>query len=473
MGLRARLARSIIDAGIRINREAGNALFRPTYSSPGPYTPNLVVAPWEQTAGQMPELPLKRYLDWSQRDPHVKTAVDNMVAHTVGEDIFVTGENPKAVEILEQFNDDANAGEWLQYAAREEYVTGNHMLYRLTDWDNPPELQSLAVPLGYVNRLRRTPEGDLLDVICYIGGVAQHIPAADIWFWPFDNVDRQAFGTGMLHALASTRIDAFGNTVPPPLAIKATMDRDVYQTFHRYLPRYNVNADVGDDILEQRVIPAWEKAKSGQDFVNNFKEANVTEIGINSRGSFLAPFLEHIMEGVNVGLETPYMRLIQNPSSLADARQVLEAFEPLRVRMQKFIKRRYMRCIALPLMKHHGIAIKTGDLDIQFEEPDYVHDLQEMGTAFQGMLSGGAVHPQEMRDILRDLGVPLRSDEEFQQLQQQDQKNAMDMAGKGFDAKGNPLPPKQFGGDNEKGDGKDVTKQPGSTPGKTEDRGDK
>lgn len=381
----------------------------------GMFRPNLVTPPWEQTAGALPPLTFKNLMDYYVGWPVVRTAVDQMVAHTVGDGIFVNGASESKVKLVEDFNDAANVDEWLQYMATELFYAGNHIMYRVTDWANPPELTSLAVPIQYVNRLTRTKEGDLIKIIMYIGGVEQDIPASDVWHFAFNPVSRGAFGMGILHALATPRRDLQGQVVPPTLMTMAQVENDMRKVINRYMPRYMVNVDAGDDVLEQKVIPAWEKVKSGQDFVNNFPKVEVSEIGLNARGQVLQSFLEYFVNATNIGLETPFMRLLTEPSSLSDASAVLKAYEPFRLRMQRFIKRRYEKFIIVPLLRANNMAWKTGDVEVDFDQPENPDPtLADLGN----LLDKGALDEIEVREQLRTWGWKLMTDEEREAAQQ-------------------------------------------------------
>jgi hypothetical protein len=360
------------------------------------------VAPvWQQIYGEVVEIPFSEYLNAYLTDPTVKAVVDNLVAQVVGSGFYVTVEPPEAKDVLDDFNEEAAVDEWLQQVCREILIAGNSFTVKPDDWRSPPELIDLMLPLSTIRRIKRSEFGELQEIIQVIGGEEFSYRPDDVIYFCWNPVDRKAFGVGLLTPLLSPRLDPDGEVVPPLIKIKAQIENDMRRVLHKYPPRFLIRFNVSDERFEREIKPVLQSLKPGQDFATNC-EVDVKEMSISSRASF-EYMLEWLLNQIYLAFGTPLPRLLTTTGfTEASARAAVEASEAFRLMLQRFLKRRYERLVAKPVLEAYGYPDAKPRLHWgapQMPEPTF----QDLNRAFEL----GGIRLDEYRKNLQRFGFEI------------------------------------------------------------------
>ena len=312
------------------------------------------VAPvWQQLYGETLEVDFAACRDAYLTDPTVKAVVDNLVAQVVGSGFYVTVEPPEAKDALDDFNEEAAVDEWLQQVCREILYAGNSFTVKPESWRNPTELINLMLPLSSVKRIRRSESGEVLEVIQILNGEEIRYKPDEIIHFCWNPVDRKAFGVGLLSPLLTTRLDSTGETVPPLLQIKAQIENDMRKVLNKYPPRFLIRFNVSDDKFENQIKPVLQSLKPGQDFASN-AEIDVKEMTVSSQMK-TEHMLEWLLNQIYLAFGTPLPRLLTTTGfTEASAKAALENSEAFRTMLQRYLKRRYERLIAKPVLEAYG-----------------------------------------------------------------------------------------------------------------------
>ncbi len=363
----------------------------------------LVAPAFSRSVGERTQPTFAALRDYYLGDASVKAAIDNLVAQIVGGGFYVDAADEKSVHVLEKFNEEARIVQWFQYACTELLYAGNHFLEYPEDWRTPGRLIDSVVELSSIVRIRRDEFGRPLAYVQVVGGREQELDPDRILHLAWNIVDRRGFGTGLLSPLVETRVDAEGDTVPPLLDIKAQMENDLRRVMHRYPPRYIITfPNLSDEKFEQKVKALVERAKPGEDFATN-TQVDFKELTVSSRADY-AGLLTYFNNQVNLALETPFMRLMLEPSSLADARVVMEAWEPFRLLYQEFLKHAYEDFVAPRVLGSHGLFSERRKISLHWGQPDQPNlTIEDLHKAFE---LGGISH-DEYRVNLQRFGVML------------------------------------------------------------------
>jgi hypothetical protein len=312
------------------------------------------VAPvWQQIYGETVEVDFAACRDAYLTDPTVKAVVDNLVAQVVGSGFYVTVEPPEAKDVLDDFNEEAAVDEWLQQVTREILYAGNSFTVKPEDWRSPPELTDLMLPLSTIKRIKRSETGEVQAIIQVLNGEEIHYKPDEVIHFCWNPVDRRAFGVGLLTPLLSARLDPDGEFVPPLLQIKAQIENDMRRVLHKYPPRFLIKFNVSDDKFENQIKPVLQSLKPGQDFATNC-EIDVKEMTVSSQMR-TEHILEWLLNQIYLAFGTPLPRLLTTTGfTEASAKAALESSEAFRVMLQRYLKRRYERLVAKPVLEAYG-----------------------------------------------------------------------------------------------------------------------
>jgi len=350
--------------------------------------------------GTLPQggISLAKLKEYYLTNPAAKAAVDNMVAQLVGSGYYIVSPDERVKSLVEEFSDRVALLEWFEYAFREVIYSGNSWLEYPEDWRDPPEFVSLAVELTSIRMIRRDEGGGPIEYVQIVDGRENPLPADKFLHLAWGVVDRSAFGTGILYPLSVPTIDPRGDRVPPLFDIYRQMMNDLQRVSSKYPPRHIVTFDASDEVFERKIRPQLESLRPGENFATNSK-VDFKELTVASRADY-ASLMDYMLNQLYLGLETPFLRLMLHPSSLADARVVMESWEPFRTMLHTFMARRFEKQIVSRLLQAHGV--KPTPVRLIFGQPDRPEvNLDHILQAFQlGILSA-----EEARINLRNGGV--------------------------------------------------------------------
>lgn len=360
----------------------------------------VVVPAWRSEFGESSEIDFSTYVEAYLTDPAVKAVVDNLTAQIVGTGFYIVTDPPELKASLEQWNEDANVWEWMQHTCREVLYAGNSFTVKPKSWVDV-DLTQLILPLSTIKQIRRSVDGKPLEIIQSIEGKTVKYAADDVIHFAWNQVDRKAFGVGLLTPLVSTRLDIYGDVVPPLLKVKAQIENDFRKLLHRYPPRFLIYFDVNDEKLKEDIRPVLETIKPGEDFLTNVK-VDFKELSVSSRSQF-DYILEYLTNQIYLSFGTPLPKLLTTPGfTEASARAAVEVSEAFREMMRGFLKTRYERLIAKPVLRELGFP--DAHAHLHWGTPDIsTPSFQDLCRAFEL----GGLRLEEFRRNLQRFGIEI------------------------------------------------------------------
>jgi hypothetical protein len=304
--------------------------------------------------GEQPAVSFQDCIDAYLKDPTCKAFVDILADQVVGTGFYITvnEEYEKAEDAksaVDGFCEDVNLDGLLQVAAREVVATGNSFWEKV----EPGQLKDLRIlPLTSISRIKRDLHGRVDAYVQSASYGGKKLSSERIIHFCWNPVDSEPFGTGVLRSLLE-KMTVNGETRMSFLEMKARIERMLPEIFEKYAEY-------------QRVIRS--KPRAGARFVYN-RPADVKTVQIDPRTQFQT-YLEHIVNQVYLGGETPLPKLFTTPGfTEASAKTAAELAERKVQALQRFIKRALEREVFTPVIEQAGYDAKRAQVRLQWGIP--------------------------------------------------------------------------------------------------------
>ena len=187
----------------------------------------LIVPNYKVAVGEYQVENIRSAIDAYIHDTDIFNAVNFISNAALSEGFYVTGDedywNGKVVDLVEDFNKsirwgnrrgEKGLGSLLRIVTKELLYGGNTFIEMLT----PNNLQLLnQVELSTIYKVYRNEVGDVNKIQQLIGGRFNDLDPDTIIHIPWLQVDREAFGRGLIQPLIAPRTDVKGRQIPPLL----------------------------------------------------------------------------------------------------------------------------------------------------------------------------------------------------------------------------------------------------------------
>ncbi len=362
----------------------------------------IIVPIHKTTLGEKPSIDFSILRDYYLKDAIVKAAIDWLTDQVVGPGFYTTSESAEAKKIVDEFNEENNLDNFIRIWTQEILYAGNSF----TEMVKPNKLERLHhIQLSTIKRIKRDQFGTPTEIIYSVNGVEKSLDPKNVIHFAWNIVDRQAFGTGLIHALASTRVDSSGEIIPSILDILNDQEQDMRRLMHTHGEHVIYEfPDASDEFIENKVKPIIKSLKPGDKFITN-KTVNVKTINIDPRVRFES-YIDYFTNLRIAGLNAAIIKLVSTPGfTEASARAALEAVEHTVRGIQRFLKRIIEREIFDRVLITHGYApTKRTSVRLNWGQPtipeikfEHVFKAVELGI----------VRVEEARKILQKSGWEL------------------------------------------------------------------
>jgi hypothetical protein len=277
---------------------------------------------------------------------------------------------------VDDFNEKVNLDQLLQDGVRVLVACGNDFWLKLT----PTKLEDfLRLPLESIKQIERTYleeqnglkipyEVTSYNLVSHYGG-AKIKPEALIHF-RINPLEGSAFGTGLLQVLLY-RLTIHGETRPAYIEMKAKIEKLMPKIFEKY---------AGPDVLailekaSEEDIKKFEKAIRGRPpegawlFWNRPGDVKPVQLDPRARFDF---YVDHIVNQVYLGLETPLPRLFSTPGfTEASSKAALDLQDMLIRPIQRYVKRQVERDIFAPILRQAGFEPAKAEVRLNWGMPE-------------------------------------------------------------------------------------------------------
>ena len=399
MGIRERIVRWLA-SGRRSLRE--NAIIVPNY---------------RVAIGEYQVENIRAAIDAYTHDGDIYGAVNFISNAALSQGFYVSGSQEyrsgKVVDLIRDFNDSIRWGNrrgekglasLLRIVTKELLYGGNTFIEMLT----PNNLQLLnQVELSSIYKVYRNESGDVSKIQQMIGGRLNDLDPDTIIHIPWLQVDREAFGRGLIQPLIAPRIDVKGREIPPLYIIKASLEYDIYRILHRRgVPRVLWAFPSAGDELVESYAKALQDPDIDASFTTNAEVKIAAEQGGPAQG--ISNLITYLDKRFQVGLQTPINNLLNSSSFTEASARVSQELggliiKDLQMRLKQAIETELYERIILQA----GLDPKKAKIELHWgaqEEPDY--QLSDVWQFFDRKL----ITVSETRKILRKVGWELEDD---------------------------------------------------------------
>jgi hypothetical protein len=332
----------------------------------------LFVPAFKTRLGEQPPVNLATLVDYYLKDPAVMASVD---AHS--EQIAATGfytvcnagfEDSK--KIVDEFCATVNMDALLMQISKEVVFAGNSFLERIFD-TNKKLVRLKILPLSSIKTIERDKFGRLQFIIQQIGTETVTFAPNEIIHFCHNPADGSAWGTGLLHSLASTKQIDERTVRPAFLDIKARLEDDIQKIVHRYAaPKRLWNFEgVGDQKLQEEYAPTIQDAPADADFVTN-KPVTVNSLDINPAARFDG-MIDQIYSQIVQGLQSFVTRLFTAPGYTEASATVADNVAQRKIMyLQRFIARTVEKEVFEVLLRQNEMDPVEAGIRIRWGIPD-------------------------------------------------------------------------------------------------------
>ncbi|MHB8700437.1 MAG: hypothetical protein ACYC7D_05405 [Nitrososphaerales archaeon] len=383
-----------------------------------PVKENAIIVPnYRVATGEYQAENIRSAIDAYIHDTDIFNAVNFISNAALSTGFYVTGDeeykNGKVVDLVEEFNlsirwgnrrGEKGLAELLRIVTKEMLYGGNTFIEMLT----PKSLQSLnQVELSSIYKIYRNEAGDINKIQQLIGGRLNDLDPETIIHIPWLQIDREAFGRGLIQPLIAPRLDLKGRQIPPFYRIKASLEYDIYRMIHRRgIPRSIFSFPEAGDELIQSYAEELKDPDVDVSFTTNAKVDVAVEQGGPAQGiSNLITFLDKRFQA---GLQTPINNLLNSSGYTEASSRVAKELGGLIIKdVQMRLKQAIETELYERIIVQAGLDPKKARIELHWgarSEPDYT--LTDLGNLFDRRL----VTVSEARKILRKMGWELEDD---------------------------------------------------------------
>lgn len=259
-----------------------------------------------------PEVPFKTAFRYYLTIGKVQMVVDSYVAEVLSRDRYFEGD-ATGIKEMDEWSEGFNAKRIIEYMVRNWLICGNDLL-GTTDWQ-PVQMDSLV-------GIKRDEYGKPMEYVYSVNGKWQPLPLkVDQYIHSkFLEINRQAWGVGMFNSLM-TSWEWQGTSAVPMLDLYRNHLQNLAKIENKFASPVVVWAyeNLSDEQYKKQK-EALQALKPGDRRITTRKPELLTET-IDARGGLIgviSPILDAEMEA---GLQSAAIRLITDPSAMADARE--------------------------------------------------------------------------------------------------------------------------------------------------------
>jgi len=384
-----------------------------------PNSTSVVVNLTEQAIGERPTITFAKLWNYYLEDPTVQNAVNTFRDQIVGSGFYVTANNSRAVNIINDFCNGIDFDNILYDIVGEMLVCGNSFGEMLT----PINLQDLErVQITTVKKIVRDQFGNPTAIIQEIDGVERKLEPKNFIHFKLFDIARKPFGIGLFHALAVPQL-IDGENRPSILESIAKMRDSMLRIFDNYASPKDLYVFEGasEEFLQDQAAKI-RGMKKGESFLTN-KKFDHHELTIDPRSRF-DKYVEFLQTQLELGSQTPAAKLQTTTGyTEASARAVIELVERRIIGIQRRLKRTIEKEIFDRVLIREGLNVERANLELHWGQPEIPEfNIQDLFRAREI----GIISNEEARNILQKSGWELSSEAESEEELDDEDLNEME-----------------------------------------------
>ena len=390
-----------------------------------------IVGPSKQIAGEFPEVDFNRLFEYYHGWDQVKRSVDTMHQKFMGSGIEIISDSEEFDMFIKKWMEVVNFQKKMSDFFLNVFITGNGIMEK--QYTSDGRIGNIEViPMQTLYRIFRDEFGNELKLVQNIDGIFKELDPKYYLHWTINNPDRQAFGKSEFHTLAAPR--KVSSKVDPNTGEAINPERNLVSLLDAQADLQNAEVEIKRIMAKPRIfasfagMPQNQLAKlqaelqddaSSQTIWAFDKKAEMVEATYQGQGKYQA-YGENVDAHIDIGTGFA-SKVISHPGgfSYSSSQTPFDVLDQRMVDMQSDAREMIKDFILRPLAESWGID-NFDDMDITIHfQPSVrrltMEDIQRLPL--------DAVSPQEKRDILKSLHIPLDDGvfEEFQNSGKQEQ----------------------------------------------------
>jgi hypothetical protein len=348
-------------------------------------------------------------IEYYKRDEYVGYTIEAFTTRTVGMGFFLTGDQPRALKLIDNFCNANKLFDLHWKIARDLWLSGNAFV------NTVPSNQITTLhylPLSSIQRIIRDESGNVDSYVQSWGGMIKYLSNDEVFHYKFNSIDENAFGEGLVNRLLRsgkgylTEKNRLRKRMPL-LKIREKMIDNAHRILSRYQPRH-IYKNIPSSKIDE-FVSLLNNIEPEQDFAADFN-LEVEEARMDPRTRFEA-LLDYLDRMYVIGLHNPMLRLITLAGfTYASSQAAMETIEP-EIRTMQFIIKQYDEELFRKVIEQHGGNAISANIELHWGMPERPELLiSDIINAYQSGLEYGApiITREEAREMLRESGWIIR-----------------------------------------------------------------
>jgi len=387
-----------------------------------------IVGPSKQITGEYPQVDFSKLYDYYHHWDQVKKAIDTMHQKFMGAGIRIEIDDDYLQEFVEKWMEVVNFQKKMSDFFLNVIVTGNGVLeLQYTDENKLGNIE--VIPMQTIWRVFRDEFGNEIKIVQNIDGVFKELDPANYLHWTINNPDRQAFGKSEFFTLASPR--TVSAKLDPITGEAVNDERSLMALLDAQAELQNAEVEIKKLMAKPRIFASFPAMP--QDQLNKLqkelqdpntsqtiwafdREAKMVEANVSPQGKY-NDYAQNVDDHIDIGTGFA-SKVIRSPQgfSYSSSQTPFDVMDQRMNDMQSDAREMIRDDILRPLFNSWGFE-DFDDYDITIS---FMPSVRRLAMEDIRNLPLDAVSPEEKRELLKNLHIPLNDDlwEEFNAKQQ-------------------------------------------------------
>ena len=387
-----------------------------------------IVGPSKQITGEYPAVDFSKLYDYYHHWDQVKKAVDTMHQKFMGAGIRIEIDDDYLQEFVEKWIEVTNFQKKMSDFFLNVVVTGNGIMeLQYTDDGKLGNVE--VIPMQTIWRVFRDEFGNEIKIVQNIDGVFKELDPKNYVHWTINNPDRQAFGKSEFFTLASPR--TVSGKIDPITGEAVNDERSLMALLDAQAELQNAEVEIKKLMAKPRIFASFPAMP--QDQLNKLqkelqdpntsqtiwafdREAKMVEAQVSQQGKY-NDYAQNVDDHIDIGTGFA-SKVIKSPSgfSYSSSQTPFDVMDQRMNDMQSDAREMIRDDLLRPLFNSWGFE-DFDDYDITIS---FMPSVRRLAMEDIRNLPLDAVSPEEKRELLKNLHIPLNDDlwEEFNAKQQ-------------------------------------------------------
>jgi hypothetical protein len=387
-----------------------------------------IVGPSKQITGEYPSVDFTKLYNYYHHWDQIKKAVDTMHQKFMGSGIRVEIDDDSMKDFAEKWMEVCNFQKKISDFFLNVIVTGNGILELQYTEDN--KLGNIEViPMQTIWRVFRDEFGNEIKIVQNIDGVFKELDPKNYLHWTINNPDRQAFGKSEFFTVASPR--SVSPKVDPITGETVNDERSLMSLLDAQAELQNAEVEIKKLMAKPRIFASFpnmpqeqlnklqkelQDSNTSQTIWAFDREAKMVEASVSGKDMF-NNYGQNVDDHIDIGTGFA-SKIIKTPQSFSysSSQTPLDVLDQRMNDLQADAREMIKDSILRPLFQSWGFE----DFDDFETIISFMPSVKRLMMEDIRNLPLDAVSPEEKRELLKNLHIPLNDDlwEEFNAKQE-------------------------------------------------------